>query len=206
MAAGARAARRRLRARRARPRRAPCCRGAERGGVAGAAGHRRPRVSAAADRDHAGRDGVLRRGARGALSVRAMIAHSPSQSPRAARRTNRCGIARSGSGAPRCNREAAARMRAGSSRYTTRYGKRRTRCRAPNACASSPRGAAGPKRNISSISGRGIETCGASPVRSFANSASTAGAIDALGARRWRRGLACRTGGRTCAPIAHARA
>ncbi|WP_437967730.1 hypothetical protein WMF04_50740 [Sorangium sp. So ce260] len=82
----------------------------------------------------------------------------------------------------------------------------RTRCRAPNACASSPRGAAGPKRDISSISGRGIETCGASPVRSFANSASTAGAIDALGARRWRRVLACMTGGRTCAPIAQARA
>ncbi|AUX47603.1 uncharacterized protein SOCE26_091250 [Sorangium cellulosum] len=98
-----------MRARRAGARRAPCCRGAERGGVAGAAGDRRPRVSAAADRDHAGRDGVLRRGARGALSVRAKITHSPSQSPRAVRRTNRCGFARSGSGGPRRHREAAAR-------------------------------------------------------------------------------------------------
>ncbi|WP_437561288.1 hypothetical protein [Sorangium sp. So ce542] len=54
---------------------------------------------------------MLRRGARGALSGWAKIAHGPSPSPRAARRTNRCGIARSGSGGPRRHREAASRRR-----------------------------------------------------------------------------------------------
>ncbi|WP_438017236.1 hypothetical protein WMF18_41730 [Sorangium sp. So ce315] len=42
---------------------------------------------------HAGRDGVLRRGARGALSVRAKIARRPSQSPRAANREGALALA-----------------------------------------------------------------------------------------------------------------